>query len=100
MVSNSRPYTSVAPDKNPESPPPTPTISPAKQAESKSSTSKADTPQPAKAKPRGGARQATRGKRVGRNQYTRDLYDASDTPHRLDSNDRNGHYSPHGTNGE
>ncbi|KAK5944689.1 Histone deacetylase complex subunit [Knufia obscura] len=81
-----------------ESPPPTPTISPSKPTESKSSKSKADTPQPVKAKARGGARPGARGKRVGRNQYTRDLYDPSDT-HRLDS-DRNGHHSPHGTNGE
>jgi len=85
---------------DPESPPPTPTISPSKPAESKSSKAKADTPQPTKAKARGGARPGARGKKVGRNQYTRDLYDASDLPHRWDSNDRNGHRSPHGINGE
>lgn len=37
---------------------------------------------------------------MGRNQYTRDLYDAGDTPHRDTSHDRNGFNSPHGINGE
>lgn len=100
MVSGTHLYAVLAANRDIDSPPPTPTISPSKPAESKSSKGKADTPQPARAKARGGARPGARGKRVGRNQYTRDLYDASDTPHRFDSNDRNGHHSPHGINGE
>lgn len=83
-----------------ESPPPTPSISPAKVAESKSAKGKADTPQPTKAKGKGGPRSGARGKRLGRNQYTRDLYEAADTPLRSDSRDGNGHLSPHGINGE
>lgn len=70
-----------------DSPPPTPTLSPSKPIENKNGKSKADTPQPSKAKAKGGARPGARGKRVGRNQYTKDLYDSFDTPHRSDSRD-------------
>lgn len=83
-----------------ESPPPTPGLSPLKAGETKASKGKGETPQPGKSKGKGGARPGVRGKRVGRNQYTRDFYDPSDTPHRSTSHDRNGHYSPHGINGE
>ncbi|KAK5076639.1 Histone deacetylase complex subunit [Lithohypha guttulata] len=79
-----------------DSPPPTPTLSPSKMAEPRATKIKADTPQPGKSKGKGGARPGVRGKRVGRNQYTRDLYDPSDTPNRSNSNDRIGHNSPYG----
>lgn len=57
--------------------------------ENKNGKSKADTPQPLKAKAKGGPRPGARGKRVGRNQYTKDLYESIDTPHRSDSRDGN-----------
>lgn len=88
-----------------ESPPPTPSLSPSKAAQAMATAqkNKADTPPVGKGgnrKP--GGRPAARGRRVGRNQYTRDLPngEGSDTPHRDTSHDRNGNGSPNGgTNG-
>lgn len=86
---------------NLDSPPPTPTISPAKLAQQSSGKVKADTPQPGKGVGgrKAGGRPGGRGKRIGRNQYTRDLYDGSEGLLRDGSRDLNGH-SPHGTNGD
>lgn len=87
--------------KNIDSPPPTPTISPSKLTQHNSGKGKADTPQPSKgaAARKAGGRPGGRGRRIGRNQYTRDLYDASDSMLRDGSRDING-YSPHGLNGD
>lgn len=84
-----------------DSPPPTPTISPSKPVQQPSGKGKADTPQPGKgsATRKTGGRPGGRGKRVGRNQYTRDLYDPADGILRDGSRDANGH-SPHGINGD
>lgn len=84
-----------------DSPPPTPTISPSKLAQQASGKTKADTPQPGKGAGgrKTGGRPGGRGKRIGRNQYTRDLYDGADSLLRDGSKDANGH-SPHGINGD
>lgn len=82
-----------------DSPPPTPTLSPSKLVD-KNGKSKADTPQPTKGKGKGGSRPGARGKRVGRNQYTRDLYDFNDTPHRSNSRDGYNNTSPYTNYGE
>jgi len=93
-----------------DSPPPTPSISPSKAVEkiAAGQKAKADTPPSG----RGGAHNRKTGRpparrgRLGRNQYTRDLPingDASDTPMRETSHDRNnaaGSPSGHGINGE
>lgn len=83
-----------------DSPPPTPTLSPSKPTDSKNGKSKADTPQPSKLKAKGGTRPGARGKRVGRNQYTKDLYEPTDTPRRSDSRDGTSYNSPFGMNAE
>lgn len=83
-----------------ESPPPTPTISPAKLVTQASGKAKADTPQPLRGVGgrKTGGRPGGRGKRIGRNQYTRDLYDGAESLLRDGTRDGNG-YSPHGING-
>lgn len=78
-----------------ESPPPTPTISPAKPAEPRSGKNRAEPPQ-AKNKGKTIAKGGPRNKKVGRNQYTKDY----DIANGRDGRDGNGYLSPHGTNGE
>lgn len=89
---------------NADSPPPTPSLSPSKLAQPiVGQKGKAETPPTGKSATNRklGSRAAPRGRRIGRNQYTRDSGDGDATPHRDTSHERNGDNgrSPNGPNG-
>lgn len=79
-----------------ESPPPTPTISPAKLNEPRSGKTRVESTQTTKGKGKVAVKGGPRSKKVGRNQYTKDY----DVGNGRDARDANGYLSQFGINGE